>query len=397
MKTISRNNILILFYQILVFNSILNAAQLSSVPFFATVTQIIQVSLIFSGAALWFLGKRKISKVVIVIALIIVAISLIVMRKSDSRLAILMLLYLMIIFKDIDPRQFCKKYVEATVVAMILIFLLCLMGVLPNEYRYRIGLSGEVQRRYNLGFKYATGSSNFAFHISLAYLFWKQDKFNLKDALVVLISNTFLYVLTFTRAAYYEVILALIGFWLIGTIKRDWFKKTIAFLSVCSMPVFACVELFFAKNLTTSNPNYVLIDTLLSYRLSWVAKALRTYPIGLFGNRIIWEANAYTQSSQLVDMFYLRCAIQYGLVFLFAIIIGFMGISAYFKSQENYYGCLIILILAIHSITDPQLLEYASVPLLIMLLDGYRYIFSIFNKKARNKRNRYNYDCASKA
>ncbi len=386
MKTINKNQILILLYQVLVFNSVLNSSQFSRVPFFSAFTRIVQLTIVFSGAALWLFGKKIINKAVIGIALILIAISLVVMKESDSRIAIIMLLYLMIIYKDIDPQLFCKKYVEAAVLAMLLIIMLYLMGVFPSEYKYRIGFSGVVQRRYYLGFKYATGAPNFAFHISLAYLFYKQEKFRIKDVLILLIPNTILYFLTYTRAAYYEVICAIIAFWLIGKINQDWFKKTISFISIWSMPFFASVELYIAKKNNISNQIYVLMDKLLSYRLSWVAKALRVYPIGLFGNRITWEANTFTESSQLVDMFYLRCAIQYGLVFLFAIIIGFMGVSSYFRYKENYYGCVIILILAIHSITDPQLLEYASVPLLIMLLTGYKYIMDCFKQNRANRR-----------
>ena len=130
------------------------------------------------------------------------------------------------------------------------------------------------------------------------------------------------------------------------------------------------------------------MDATLSYRLSWVARALKAYPIGLFGNNITWEATAYSETSQLVDMFYLRCAIQYGLIFLFVVIIGFMGVSAYFKLKENYFGCVIILTLAMHSITDPQLLEYSCVPLLIMLLTGYKTILDSFKLRSREKLRR---------
>ena len=385
MKITNRSQLLTLFYQIMVFNAILNSSQFSKIPYFSLITKVVLLTLVFAGVLVWLLGNRKINKALVVFALIFIAISLIVMKKSNSHIAIIMLLYLMIIYRDVEPKQFCKKYVEAAIFAMSIVFVLCLIGIFPNEYRYRIATTGQIQNRYYLGFNFSTASPNFAFHVSLAYLFYKQDKLKLKDAILILIPNTILYILTDTRAAYFEVIFAMLIFWLFKVIKRDWFKKVIGTISIWAMPVLAGVELFIANNYTTSNPVYVLIDATLSYRLSWVARALKVYSIGLFGNNILWEANAHTETSQLVDMFYLRCAIQYGLIFLFVIIIGFMGVSAYCKLKENYYGCVIILTLVMHSITDPQLLEYSCVPLLIMLLTGYKTILDSFKFRNRKK------------
>lgn len=388
MKITNRSKLLTLFYQIMVFNAILNSSQFSKIPYFSLFTRAVLLTLVFAGTLVWFVGNRKINKALATVVLILIAVSLIVMKESNSRIAIIMLLYLMIIHRDVDPKYFCKKYVEAAVIALSIVFVLCLIGVFPNEYRYRIASTGLIQNRYYLGFNYSTASPNFAFHVSLAYLFYKQDKFKLKDAILILIPNTILYILTDTRAAYFEVIFAILIFWIFKVIKRDWFKKVIGTISIWAMPIFAGAELYIANNYTTSNPVYVLMDATLSYRLSWVARALKAYPIGLFGNNITWEATAYSETSQLVDMFYLRCAIQYGLIFLFVVIIGFMGVSAYFKLKENYFGCVIILTLAMHSITDPQLLEYSCVPLLIMLLTGYKTILDSFKLRSREKLRR---------
>ena len=385
MKRISRSQLLTLFYQIMVFNSILNSSQFSKIPYFPLFTRIVLLSLIFAGTAVWFAGIRKINKVLTAVVLILIAISLVVMKESNTRLSIIVLLYLMIIYRDVDPKQFCKKYVEAAVIAMAIVFMLCLIGIFPNEYRYRIASTGAVQNRYYLGFNTTTASANFAFHAALAYLFYKQEKFKLKDAVLIIIPSTILYILTDTRAAYFEGIFAMLIFGLLKVFKKDWFKKVIGTISIWAMPVFAGIELYIANNYTTSNPVYVLLDATLSHRLNWAVRAIKAYPIGLFGNNISWEAKTYTAASQLVDMFYLRCAVQYGLVFLFVIIIGFMGISTYFKKNENYFGCVIILTLAIHSITDPQLLEYACVPLLIMLLTGYKTILDSFKLRNRKK------------
>ena len=370
----------------MVFNAILNSSQFSQIPYFSLMTRMIFFILLFAGVGLWFYGKQKVNKGLIFVVAVIIGVFLIVMKESESQIAIMMLLYMMIINKDIEPRQFCKKYVVATVFAMLLVFALCCIGVFPNEYRYRLTSDGMTKYRYYLGFNTATVAANFAFHISLAYLFYKQEKFKFKDALLVIIPNTLLYILTDTRAAYFETLLAVTIFCFLKSIRTGWFKKMIGFLSIWSMPIFAGAELYIANNYTTSNPIYVAIDAAFSYRLSWAVKALKSYPIGLFGNNVTWAANGYTETAQLVDMFYLRCAIQYGVIFLCIIIIGFMGMSAYFKSKENYFGCTIIIILALHSITDPQLLEYSCVPLLILFLNGYRYIHDTFSLKKRRRR-----------
>ncbi len=389
MNKTDQSQLLTRIYQIMVFNSILNCSLIANVPYFSSFTRFVMLSLLFWGSLMHFMKNKGTNVKLIVGVLILIAVSLIVMKESNSRYTIIILLFLMIVYRDVEPRQFCKKYVEAACAAMLVVFFLLIVGILPNEYRteYRHGLSsiGMLKYRYNLGFINSTVSANFAFHISLAYMFYKQDMFRLKDALLIFVPTTILYILTDTKAAYFELLLAILIFTFLKVIKRDWFKKAIGFFSIWLMPLGACAEIYIANDFTTSNPVYVIIDEAMTYRMSWGARALKTYPIGLFGNNITWAANGYDETSQLVDMFYLRCAIQYGIVFLCLIIIGFMGISAFLKSKENYYGCVIILILSLHSITDPQLLEYACVPLLIMLLTGYKYVFA--NRKQRKNGN----------
>ena len=381
------SQILTILYQIIVFNAILDTSHFSTIPYFSSLTRMILVIVVFVATLIWIFGYGRIKKGLVAVTLLLLGISLVVMVKSDSQISIIMLLFLMIIYRDVEPRQFCKKYVEAAVAAMIVVFTLCLIGIFPNEFRYRITSSGLVRNRYYLGFIYATVSPNFAFHISLAYLFYKQDKLGFRDFLLILIPNTILYILTDTRAAYFEIILAILLFWLLKNIKKTWFKKMIGYLSIWLMPFLAGAEIYIGTS-GPENPLYVLLNVALSYRFGYVTRALRAYPIGLWGNNITWEAGTFGETSQLVDMFYMRCAIQYGLVFLIAIIIGFMGISAYFKSKNNYYGCIIIIILALHSATDPQLLEFSSVPFLIMLLTGYKYIIDSVKLRGKKKKKR---------
>ena len=387
---INRSRLLMQFYQILVFNAILNSSLISRVPYFSIIVRYVLLLLVFLGTLVHLFGNKKTDLKILMIEFGFVAISLIVMNESNSRYALILLLFLVIIYRDVDPRQFCRKYVEAAVAAMLFVIILLIVGILPNEYRieFRHGISsiGLLQYRYNLGFINSTVPANFAFHISLAFLFYKQDRFKPKDAILILVPTTIIYALTDTKAAYFEGILAILAVGFLKIIKRNWFKRLIGFLSIWLMPVSAFIELYIANNFTTSNPVYALMDKLLTYRLSWVARALKSYDIGLLGNNITWGKVDNNSTYQLVDMFYLRCAIQYGLIFLFVIIIGFMGISAYFKSKGNYYGCAIIMILALHSITDPQLLEFTCVPLLVLLFTGYKYIIE---RTRRKKERRY--------
>lgn len=390
MLKMTKNQLLTLIYQLMVFNAILNSSRFSKVPYFSPLMRILTLFLMLIGVGVWFYKKHKINKGLVFVVAVMITISLIVMKESDSQMAILTLLYMMIINKDIEPEKFCKKYVIAATAAMCIVFLFCIIGIFPNEFVSRLSSNGLVKNRYYFGFNFATASANFAFHISLAYLFYRQDKFNIKDFLLLLVPNTLLYIYTNTRAAYFELLFIIVIFYLVKKIYWRWFKGIIGFLSIWLMPVLAIAELYVANHYTTSKQIYVLMDTALSYRLSWVVRALKLYPIGLFGNNITWASDGYTTTSQLVDMFYLRCAIQYGLIFLFVIILGFMGISSYFKYNENYYGCVIIITLAIHSITDPQLLDFSCVPLLIMLLNGYKQILDSFSLKNRKKRHKKN-------
>ena len=83
-----------------------------------------------------------------------------------------------------------------------------------------------------------------------------------------------------------------------------------------------------------------------------------------------------------VDCAYLNILINYGVIVLLILCIGFMFIGKGVKEKNT---CIVIIFLAIHSITDPQLIELMYNPFLLLLGEFLRYRIKINKKRKRIK------------
>lgn len=103
------------------------------------------------------------------------------------------------------------------------------------------------------------------------------------------------------------------------------------------------------------------INELLTNRLQLTYDAIQDYGIKLFGQAINWVGGAiYFEKEYVdynyVDSSYMQIMLSYGIVLLIMILAGYYLIGRIIVKEKAWYLGLVIILSAVHSTFDPQLM-----------------------------------------
>lgn len=115
------------------------------------------------------------------------------------------------------------------------------------------------------------------------------------------------------------------------------------------------------------------LNDLLSGRLALGKSAILKYGVSLFGQEITWigfslkKDNIYNASGyNYVDCSYLQILLQFGILFLIAVV-GIYTVAVYRAvKQGDYYLVWILLIVLLFAITEPKLMYFTFNPFPMM-------------------------------
>lgn len=272
--------------------------------------------------------------------------------------------------RNVPIRDVVKITLGVQIVMMIFTVSSCYLGVIKNDMWYRD--DGGI--RYGVGYTYCTFIANYYFHAVLMYIYLKDEKkFSLKEVFVFLIFNYIIYMLTDTRAVYYLISLVTILAYGIKFLKqplKNGIASKLAF-QYC-FPIAAIASIFISITYNGGKTIYILIDKLFSGRLILGKVAYEKYGLSFWGQEVHWSTGrsgierALYDAYNYVDSSYLNILINYGLFLLMLICIGFVFVGKDAIENNRKYICLVLLFLAIHSMSDPQLVQFEYHPFLLM-------------------------------
>ncbi len=295
---------------------------------------------------------------------------------------IMVLAILLINMKNINIRKLIIIWIIEISILMLFIAI-----------SYKLGVIGETMvswdrdtgiDRYTLGYNYTTFSSNYFFHLTIFYLYIKGNSIRYLELGVLALLNIYLYNFTNTKSAVTYSILAII---LVIIIKKFNISKGVSYINKFSMIVGG-----FVAGLLTYIYKYDWaiiseINVILSGRLYYGYKGIEEYGITLFGQKITW-INEVILDSELqynyIDSSYLNILFNYGIIVLLFVMLGYYVFGKKNLSNDIYYS-LLILIITLHSMFDPQLIEIMYNPSILLL--GYVITKSSYMDSAREINN----------
>jgi hypothetical protein len=369
------NRIFLAVYAVLIFNEVLATSNLNKLFWWDRYyTGTLLLALAVLGIS--FLWKAKLQSMELMILLAILLICALTAGYS-GRIKYTLGFFLVVFFgMKIAHEKICSTYVIASACGIVLVLILWRMGILGSDFNTR---TGGATIRYYFGFTYTTILPNLFFFLVLGWFFVKRHKIGWISTVAVLGINYILYRYTDTKAVYLELILLMVMLWAAKLIdeKQRWISRLIRFFTVWTMPVLTGLIFFLACGYSEQKPLFVLLNNRLSDRLRLSHMAIEQYGFHLWGTETHWATGRFGierfTDYFYVDSSYLNIFLSYGFVMLLFIVIGFMLIGRQMADARQYSACAVLMILALHSFTDPQLFEIRYNPMLSMLGAAYFY------------------------
>lgn len=322
----------------------------------------------------WVKNKRSIS-VIQIIMLFITLIAYYCNRHSS----LLILFLILCCVNESELKEVIKINYYVYSICYILIVSLSLIGIIPDWIFYR----GSIVR-HSLGFIYPTVAFGIFLSIVLMAFYSEGDNISFVKLLILEIINVFLYFFTNGRLSFCLITIILLVAFLMKSKKLSLsFKKILenkyVKIVIISIPflLFACV-LFTIYLYGIDNKFGLLMNNVLSSRLSLSLDALCKYKLTLFGQYIEWNGwGGYGYSPfvdttnyvyNYVDISYVRLLLDYGIVLTFIILLSFSLLIFKSYKEKDYRLILTIVFVLIWSCVEEHLMSFDKNIFLIFFL-----------------------------
>ena len=250
--------------------------------------------------------------------------------------------------------------------------------------------------RFSLGFGWTSYASNYFFSVVVGILFlYSKKKCPIVLLLLLFAGNYFFYYMTDTKAAFYETILLIALYFGAKTlgIRMTKFKIIRAVMPLAFL-ICAAIAVWFAYHYTSGSSVMQKLNEITTNRLYLSNKAVHMYRIRPFGNYIEWVTTPTETSDYMyVDSSFVQILLQYGSVAFTYILCLFTLLLRYYVRKRDDVSVICLLMIALHSITEPQLFNVAYTPFLLslgMILSEIReQKRNVYIRRKREMRKRY--------
>ena len=288
-----------------------------------------------------------------------ISVILLIIAWASKDVVTLVLWILMWCAKDISFKKIIKSALITSSSIIILMFVLSNIGIVEDKLYQR----EQVFSRHSFGFQYTTNIANLYLPILLMYsLLRKQIK--LIELTGLFLINIFIFYTTDTKSAFAFGILILIAFIICRTVaKKGIFSNFILYISIAATPaaLVLCLALqyWFAKG----NEIASKINTLVSGRLYLADNGIKTYGIHLLGQPIEWITEDWQYN--YIDSSFMQYLLNFGAIYVVLAVILYIWFGIKAKKGKNMMAAAAFVIIAGHSIFDPQMMWLCFNPLLL--------------------------------
>lgn len=280
-----------------------------------------------------------------------------------------MLRYLVLILGSygIDLKKVLTNYLIIEFFVLFFALLLCFFGIIPNYLYYKAGVP-----RYSLGFGWPTYPALLFFTVTCLYLYLGGKKIKFYHYLILLLINVLIFLLTNTRFEFLCSVVAIIFSLLYKYNNSKKLNSLLINIAKFILPFFTIISLILAYVYTPTNTFLYKINDISSNRLLFMSNAIKDNGISIVGKNVDWNGQSERQfdkslTQNVVDNGYINVIINYGLLFLLGLEYLYYKLIIISK-KENVLLSYMIIILAIHTFVNPQLLQIVYNPFLLLLV-----------------------------
>ena len=262
-----------------------------------------------------FLYIKKFTFFYILTSILLLATSFVVFMSTGGTNFLLYSLLILLLY-DADIDVILKTYVIVSGAIVLGVFVLSILGVIPNLQFAQVRSAGLVIRN-SFGFIYPTDFASHCFYLFIAWGYILRKRLIVLRTLVGLSLSFFIIKFCDARLNALSVLLATVIFILMYVTKERKFK--IYGILPYSAAIFSFIMFYFTYFFTWSSHLFVSLNNLFSMRLFLGKNAIDTYDIHLFGttgvNFIGYGGTTESvYSYNYVDSSYIQMLFYYGVV-----------------------------------------------------------------------------------
>ena len=304
---------------------------------------LIGVALVLS---LRFLFIKNFSISFIVSGILLIVTSLCVFLQTGATNFLLYSLLILLLY-DVDVDVILKTYVFIAGSIVIGIFLLSIIGLLPNLQFAQVRSSGLVIRN-SFGFIYPTDFASHCFYLFIAWGYLLREKYIWLRVAVGVALSAFIIKFCDARLNSMSILVAVIIFLVMYYTNEKKFK--VYYILPYSAAIFSSLMFYLSSHFSFSSPFFVKLNDFFSMRLFLGKNALDTYKLHLFGtNNVKFIGYGGTTESVLsynyVDSSYIQMLFYYGIVpVVLLVLVYVLSSRRFYKEGKMLFLSLLSLI-----------------------------------------------------
>lgn len=257
--------------------------------------------------------------------------------------------------RDID----FSKILQTFIVTILALFAITIGG-------NKIGLIGSIfstqngRMRNSLGFSYVSFPSQFAFFLTAAYLVWRKRKISYIELLFLLWLDLYIYKNALTTSPFVLSLVMIIYVAVTKVLNKDIvvkfsFTRVLATLTFVIAPTLLWWLCFKAPL-----GIFLMIDKFVNNRLRLSVDGIENFGISLFGQKVQFitldSVGRFSANYNYIDSSYFQNLVVNGLIFTGLILLLFTYVSYKSVYYRNDVLTIVLVILSIHAMFDPQLI-----------------------------------------
>lgn len=296
-----------------------------------------------------FLYKMRVSYKYLILSILLL-LSGVLVYVQTNRLSFLVYSMLLVLLVNVDMKVVLRNYVIVAGILVVGVFLLSLVGMVPNLQYNRAGVI-----RNSFGFIYPTDFASHCFYLFLAISYLLKDKFIWTRSLFGVLLSAFIIKYCDARLNALSILLATVIF--IYFYYSNGKKLKIFALLPYSAVVFASVVTYFSYKFSWSNPFLVSINKLITGRLALGRNAFDTFGVHLFGTRNVQFIGSGGKTESVigynyVDSSYVQMLFTYGIVPVVLLLIIYVVASRKQYKEGQYLLVAILSLIAFNCMIE---------------------------------------------
>ena len=296
-----------------------------------------------------FLYKMRVSYKYLILSILLLLSGVLVYFQTN-RLNFLVYSMLLVLLVNVDMKVVLRNYVIVAGILVVGVFLLSLVGMVPNLQYNRAGVI-----RNSFGFIYPTDFASHCFYLFLAISYLLKDKFIWTRSLFGVLLSAFIIKYCDARLNALSILLATVIFIYFYYSKEK--KLKIFALFPYSAVVFASIVTYLSYKFSWSNPFLVTVNKLITGRLALGRNAFDTFGVHLFGTRNVQFIGSGGKTESVigynyVDSSYVQMLFTYGIVPVVLLIIIYVVASRKQYKDGQYLLVAILSLIAFNCMIE---------------------------------------------